>query len=66
MKVVIGSDHAGFELKMVVREYLRGLGFDVLDVGTDSTAPVDYPDFASARGESSARWRCRTRRSDLR
>jgi RpiB/LacA/LacB family sugar-phosphate isomerase len=52
VKVVIGSDHAGFELKMVVREYLRGLGFDVLDVGTDSTAPVDYPDFALRVGKA--------------
>jgi RpiB/LacA/LacB family sugar-phosphate isomerase len=52
VKVVIGSDHAGFELKMVVREYLRGLGFDVMDVGTDSTAPVDYPDFALRVGKA--------------
>jgi len=52
VKVVIGSDHAGFELKMVVREYLRGLGFDLLDVGTDSTAPVDYPDFALRVGKA--------------
>ena len=46
MKVVVGSDHAGFELKQEMASVLRGLGHEVLDVGTDSTAPVDYPDFA--------------------
>ena len=52
MKVVIGSDHAGYELKMLVREYLSGLGFDMLDVGTDSTAAVDYPEFALRVGRA--------------
>jgi RpiB/LacA/LacB family sugar-phosphate isomerase len=46
MKVVIGSDHAGFPLKQDVAELLRKEGHEVLDVGTDSTAAVDYPDFA--------------------
>ena len=50
MKIVIGSDHAGFELKQEVGAYLRGLGYDVVDLGTHSTAPVDYPDFAEAVG----------------
>ncbi len=50
MKIVIGSDHAGFELKQEMGAYLRGLGYDVLDLGTHSTAPVDYPDFAEAVG----------------
>ena len=48
MRIVIGSDHAGFNLKTSLVTYLQSLGLDVLDVGTDSTAPVDYPDFAEA------------------
>jgi RpiB/LacA/LacB family sugar-phosphate isomerase len=50
MRVVIGSDHAGFELKRTLAPYLEELGHEVLDVGTDSTAPVDYPDYAEAVG----------------
>ena len=50
MKVVVGSDHAGFHLKQEVAEALRKEGHEVLDVGTQSTAPVDYPDFAEALG----------------
>src|SRR6476619_6036263 len=52
MRVVIGSDHAGFELKETLAANLRDRGFDVVDVGTFSTAPVDYPDFAEAVGEA--------------
>ncbi len=48
MKIVVGSDHAGFVLKQEVAEALRKEGHEVLDVGTGSTAPVDYPDFAEA------------------
>lgn len=52
MKVVVGSDHAGFPLKLEMAEILRGLGHDVVDVGTHSTAPVDYPDSAAAVGRA--------------
>jgi ribose 5-phosphate isomerase B len=48
MKITIGSDHAGFELKTLLIDYLRQLGYELTDVGTDSTAPVDYPDYAEA------------------
>jgi len=48
MRLVIGSDHAGYELKQELLGYLRGLGHEVLDVGTNSTAAVDYPDYAEA------------------
>jgi len=48
MRLVIGSDHAGNELKQVLAEFLRASGHEVLDVGTYSTAPVDYPDYAEA------------------
>jgi len=48
MKITIGSDHAGFELKKVLIDHLQKSGHQLLDVGTDSTAPVDYPDYAEA------------------
>jgi transaldolase/glucose-6-phosphate isomerase len=50
MRVVLGSDHAGFELKASLERDLREAGHDILDVGTNSTAPVDYPDYAQAVG----------------
>ena len=48
MKITIGSDHAGFELKKVLIDHLRQQGHELIDVGTDSTRPVDYPDYAEA------------------
>lgn len=48
MKITIGSDHAGFALKKVLLEHLQKNGHQLNDVGTDSTAPVDYPDYAEA------------------
>ena len=48
MRIAIGSDHAGFDLKHVLIDCLRQSGHQVKDVGTDSAAPVDYPDFAEA------------------
>lgn len=52
MKVVIGSDHAGFELKVLLAKHLVEQGHEVLDVGTNSCDAVDYPDFAQAVGEA--------------
>ncbi len=48
MRIVTGADHAGFGLKQKLADYLRQSGYDVVDVGTNSEAPVDYPDFAEA------------------
>ncbi len=45
MKIAIGSDHAGYEYKTEIVELLTGLGHEVQDFGTHSTAPVDYPLF---------------------
>jgi ribose 5-phosphate isomerase B len=45
MKIAIGSDHAGFAYKQKIKEFLARLGHTVLDLGTDSDAPVDYPVF---------------------
>jgi len=47
-KVAIGADHGGFELKETLKTDLAGLGFDILDCGTNSKEAVDYPDFALA------------------
>lgn len=52
MRIVLGSDHAGFEMKQDLLAYVRALGQDTLDVGTNSTAAVDYPDFAQAVGDA--------------
>ena len=52
MKIVIGSDHAGFELKQQLIPVVQSMGYEVLDVGTDSTAAVDYPDFAAKVGRA--------------
>lgn len=46
MKIVLGSDHAGFELKESLRSFIESLGHRVVDVGTHSTESVDYPDYA--------------------
>ncbi|MBM3517600.1 MAG: ribose 5-phosphate isomerase B [Alphaproteobacteria bacterium] len=58
--VAIGADHAGFVLKKVLKRDLEAMGFDVLDLGTASEAPVDYPDFGHAVAQAiesgAARW----------
>jgi RpiB/LacA/LacB family sugar-phosphate isomerase len=46
MKVALGADHAGFELKEVIKGFLSNHRYEVVDLGTHSKAPVDYPDFA--------------------
>ncbi|CDR31335.1 Ribose-5-phosphate isomerase B [Acholeplasma oculi] len=46
MKIVIGADHAGFDLKSELVEYLTKKGHEVVDYGTDSVDRVDYPDYA--------------------
>ena len=48
MRTAIGSDHAGFEMKVALAKHLKELGEEVVDVGTYSADPVDYPDFAEA------------------
>lgn len=46
MKVSIASDHAGFEQKEILRDYLAEAGFEVIDRGPETDDRVDYPDFA--------------------
>ena len=52
MRIACGFDHAGFPLKDEVISVLEADGHEVLDLGTDSTDPVDYPDVALAVGRS--------------
>ena len=48
MRIAIGSDHAGYELKNAVAPALEAGGHELVDVGTDSDESVDYPEFAAA------------------
>ena len=52
MKVVIGSDHAGFRLKNAMGDLIRSLGHSVLDIGAFNENPSDYPDYAEAVGRA--------------
>jgi ribose 5-phosphate isomerase B len=52
MKLVAGSDHAGFALKVTLGEYMKLLGHEVLDVGAYDEKPSDYPDFAEKVGRA--------------
>ena len=54
MKIALGADHAGFELKEKIRQHLVKSGYEVEDRGTNSDASVDYPDFARAVSEEVA------------
>ena len=47
MRIAVGSDHRGVELRAKLIDYLRQLGQDIVDVGTHDTAEVDYPDIAA-------------------
>lgn len=58
MKIAIGADHGGFEMKEELKPLLAELGYEVVDVGCDSTASVDYPDFAAAVAEQVVSGRC--------
>jgi len=55
MRIVLGSDHAGYELKQAVIEHLAAAGHETSDVGTHSTAPVDYPPFCAAAARAVVR-----------
>jgi len=52
MRIAIASDHAGFRLKQDLVKYLGELGHTVVDLGTNSEDPVDYPDYAAAIGHA--------------
>jgi RpiB/LacA/LacB family sugar-phosphate isomerase len=48
MRVVLGSDHAGFEMKQLLLDYVKARGHEVVDVGAHNDSPSDFPDFAEA------------------
>lgn len=50
--LAIASDHAGYEMKLSIIEYLEGLGYDIYDFGTNSTEAVNYPDFGHPLAEA--------------
>ncbi|HEX5132099.1 MAG TPA: ribose 5-phosphate isomerase B [Candidatus Krumholzibacteria bacterium] len=50
MKIALGADHAGFELKERIKAHLQGSRHEVIDLGTNGLEAVDYPDFAEAVG----------------
>jgi len=52
VKIAVACDHGGFPLKAKVIEVVRAAGHEVIDLGTDSTEPVDYPDKAAAAGRA--------------
>ncbi len=52
MRIALGADHAGFELKEELKQIIADSGHSVLDLGTDSTESVDYPDYSAAVGRA--------------
>ena len=58
MKIALASDHAGFEYKQAIHEWLTARGHAVKDFGTFSTERVDYPDFIRPAAEAVARGDC--------
>jgi ribose 5-phosphate isomerase B len=57
-KIALGTDHAGFKLKERIKLHLESLGLSVVDFGTVSEAPVDYPDYIRPAAESVAGGDC--------
>jgi ribose 5-phosphate isomerase B len=55
MRIALGSDHAGYPLKVEVAKHLEAAGHEILDMGTDSEAPVDYPPFCAAAARAVVR-----------
>src|SRR5689334_13279058 len=58
MRIAIGCDHAGFPLKAPIRSYLETEGHEVVDFGTNSEEPVDYPDFIAPAARAVASGEC--------
>ena len=58
MKIGIGSDHGGFELKEYLKEYLKKQNIEYIDYGTNSLESVDYPDFALKVAEGVVNGEC--------
>ena len=54
MKIALGADHGGFELKEKIKKHLIEKNYEVIDLGTNSTESVDYPEFGHAVGQAVA------------
>ncbi|HAM03477.1 MAG TPA: ribose 5-phosphate isomerase B [Acidimicrobiaceae bacterium] len=54
MRIAVAADHAGYHMKQMLALHLDALGHEVTDLGTDSDAPVDYPEFGAAVGRAVA------------
>ncbi|TYP57859.1 ribose 5-phosphate isomerase B [Thermosediminibacter litoriperuensis] len=54
MRIIIGSDHFGFDLKEIIKEHLNSKGLEVVDIGVHDKTPVDYPDIGLALAEKIA------------
>src|SRR5258708_34751581 len=57
MRIALGADHAGYELKDKIKLHLQRKGFEVYDDGTNSGESVDYPDYARRVGQDASRER---------
>lgn len=51
MKIIMGSDHLGFELKEIIKQHIQSKGLEVTDIGVYDKSPVDYPDIGLALAE---------------
>src|ERR1041385_1528089 len=58
MRIALATDHAGFPLKALISDWLTGAGHEVVDFGTDSTEPVDYPDVIAPAARAVASGDC--------
>jgi ribose 5-phosphate isomerase B len=54
MKIVLASDHGGYDLKEIIKKHLTQKSYDIIDLGTNSEASVDYPDYGYAAGKAVA------------
>ncbi|MDK2878029.1 MAG: ribose 5-phosphate isomerase [Thermoanaerobacteraceae bacterium] len=55
MKIILGSDHLGFELKEIIKQHIQSKGLEVTDIGVYDKSPVDYPDIGLALAERVSR-----------
>lgn len=58
LKIALGTDHAGYKLKELIKAHLIERGYQVVDFGTDSEVAVDYPDYCRPAAESVASGQC--------
>ncbi|TKB23337.1 ribose 5-phosphate isomerase B [Desulfopila sp. IMCC35006] len=58
MKIALGTDHAGYKMKEVIKAHAMNKGYQVIDFGTDSEEAVDYPDYCRPAAESVAKGEC--------